>query len=189
MADTQRLLSGWPMQDPVAMEPRPPSQPRHSTPPRISTPSPAPQPQPAAVASGAGDEPTRPATSPAATGRLPTHLPDRVTDLELTKQLMKSAAHQNVSGHRLHRTYLIGARHDRRLAIPADRAGQVIGAISADWLGMSDAERSLRRDFYLVHNRAQPLYPNFIPHPSVCARVSQGAGCLHTCAVRSATRT
>lgn len=63
--------------------------------------------------------------------------------------VMESAKKRFYSSHRMHRTYLLHCYRDERLKIAPQRLGEVLGSVAADWLGMTDGERTLRSDFEL----------------------------------------
>ena len=63
--------------------------------------------------------------------------------------VMEAASKRFYSSHRMHRTYLLHCFRDERLKIRAQRLGEVLGSVAADWVGMTDDERSLRSDFEL----------------------------------------
>jgi hypothetical protein len=71
------------------------------------------------------------------------------------KAVMEAASNRFYSGHRMHRTYLLHCFRDERLKIAPKRLGEVLGSVAADWMGMTDDERSLRSDFEMRDANAQ----------------------------------
>ena len=79
----------------------------------------------------------------------------RAKGLQFANKILNEASNRPAPLHKMHRTQLGRARTDTRLMVSAERAGTVIGSVCADWVGMTDAERTLRRDFVMVHNKTQ----------------------------------
>ena len=62
---------------------------------------------------------------------------------------MQRASQRFYSRHRMHRTFLLHCFRDRRLLLAPKRLGDVLASGAADWIGMTDDERTLRADFHL----------------------------------------
>lgn len=76
-------------------------------------------------------------------------------ETETVKVVLARSTARFYSTHRMHRTYLLHCFRDERLKIAPQRLGVVLGSVAADWVGMTDNERTLRSDFEM--RNAEPI--------------------------------